>query len=523
MLKARTGAGEEKLSAAEARRLVHELRVHELELEMQNEELRRAHDVLEESRSKYSDLYDFAPVGYLTLDPKGRILEANLTACAQLGVERSFLIEKPLYVHVAADEGSRFFRHLKTVFEDETRQNIELKLKTAKGDEFHALLNSVLRRDAQGRALCWTSFIDVTTRREAEERLRESEEKYHALFTKMLDGVAYNRIILDEDGRPADFMFLEVNDAFERHTGLKREDVVGKRLTEVLPGTRESGFDWIGELGRVALTGNELRTEQYFEPLGRWYAVSAYSPERGYLNVVFEDVTERKEAEEQLRALLREKEILLKELNHRVKNNMHVVSGLLALQSAALSDERTLTMFSETQDRIRSISLVHERLQYSEDLSHINLGDYVKDLTDALLASHAVNPDAVSLDLDVDSVSVSIDTAVPCGLIINELLSNSFKYAFPDGRKGKIRISLHRTGKGRMELVAGDDGIGLPEGFDPGGTKTLGLKLVRQLAENQLRGSMELTSGTGTTCRVLFADSHRGEEGSPYREEDSHH
>jgi PAS domain S-box-containing protein len=155
MLKARTGAGEEKLSAAEARRLVHELRVHELELEMQNEELRRAHDELEESRSKYSDLYDFAPVGYLTLDPKGRILEANLTACAQLGVERSFLIEKPLYVHVAADEGSRFFRHLKTVFEDETRQNIELKLKTAKGDEFRPLSTSPRaerRRSGSGKA-----------------------------------------------------------------------------------------------------------------------------------------------------------------------------------------------------------------------------------------------------------------------------------------------------------------------------------------------------------------------------------
>jgi PAS domain S-box-containing protein len=366
MLKARTGAGEEKLSAAKARRLVHELRVHELELEMQNEELRRAHDVLEESRSKYSDLYDFAPVGYLTLDPKGRILEANLTACAQLGVERSFLMDKPLYVHVAADEGGRFFRHLRTVFEDETRQSIELRLKTAKGENFHALLNSVLRRDAPGRALCRTSFIDITKRRQAEEQLRESEEKYRTLFTKMLNGFSYNRIILDEDGRPANFMFLEVNDAFERHTGLKREDVVGKTLTEVLPGIRGAGFDWIGELGKVALTGNELRTEQYAEHLGRWYAVSAFSPKRGYFNVVFEDVTERKEAEEQLRALLREKEILLKELNHRVKNNMHVVSSLLALQSAALSDERTLTMFSETQDRIRSIALVHERLQYSE-------------------------------------------------------------------------------------------------------------------------------------------------------------
>jgi PAS domain S-box-containing protein len=358
----------------------------------------------------------------------------------------------------------------------------------------------------------------------AEERLRESEEKYHALFTKMLDGVAYNRMILDEDGRPVDFMFLEVNDAFEGHTGLKREDVIGKRLTGVLPGIRGSGFDWIEELGRVALTGNELRTEQYSEPLGRWYAVSAYSPERGYFNVVFEDVTERKEAEERLRALLREKEILLKELNHRVKNNMHVVSGLLALQSAALSDERTLTMFSETQDRIRSISLVHERLQYSEDLSHINLGDYVKDLTDALAVSHAVNPDAVSLALDVDRVSVSIDTAVPCGLIINELLSNSIKYAFPDGRSGEIRISLHRTGQGRMELVTSDNGIGLPEGLDPGGTKTLGLKLVRQLAENQLRGSMELTSGTGTTCRVSFVEPHMDAEGTSFREEeDSHH
>jgi PAS domain S-box-containing protein len=170
-------------------KLVHELRVHELELEMQNEELRRAHDELEESRSKYADLYDFAPVGYVTLDEKGLILEANLTACGQLGVERRALIRKPFFAFMP-DEGYRlFFKHLRDVFRNETEKTLELTLETRAGERFQGLLKSVFLRDSGGKASCRISILDITERRELEEQLVQAQ-KMEALGT-LTGGIAH--------------------------------------------------------------------------------------------------------------------------------------------------------------------------------------------------------------------------------------------------------------------------------------------------------------------------------------------
>jgi PAS domain S-box-containing protein len=183
----------EELSVNEARSLLHELRVHQIELEMQNEELRRAQVEIEESRLKYSDLYDFAPVGYITMDRKGTVLEANLTACAKLEIERGFLIGKPFFSFIEREKANRFFNHIKTVFEEEARQTIELKLKSRKKKVFHALLNSIFWRGTGEQGLCRTSIIDITELKHAEEALKEAEEKYHSIFNEARDGIVLTR------------------------------------------------------------------------------------------------------------------------------------------------------------------------------------------------------------------------------------------------------------------------------------------------------------------------------------------
>ncbi len=216
---------------------------------------------------------------------------------------------------------------------------------------------------------------------------------------------------------------------------------------------------------------------------------------------------DRKKAEDQLRVSFREKEILLRELYHRTKNNMQIISSLLNLQSMAIDDKQMLHVIQEIQNRIRSLSLVHEKLFEAKDLSKISLKDYIEDLAQALLTSYQGSNKRISITVDVEDVFMSLDSITSCGLIINELVSNSLKYAFPDEETGNIQIVLHSTDKGEMELCIRDNGIGLPEGFDFENPKTLGLKLVRGLAEDQLRGKIELKGEKRSDFLITFKET----------------
>ncbi len=198
-----------------------------------------------------------------------------------------------------------------------------------------------------------------------------------------------------------------------------------------------------------------------------------------------------KRAEDALRASLEEKEILLKELAHRTKNNMHVISSLIGLQAADITEEKLLRTLSDTQDRIRAMALVHEKLYRSQDLRSVNMKDYIEDLVASLLRTHRGIDGPVRTSLDLDDLSLSIDAMLPIGLIVNELVLNSLKHAFPAGKPGSILLSLRRDGDGTV-LRYGDDGPGLPRELDVSRVKSLGLKLVYNLAVRQLRGKMEL-------------------------------
>ncbi len=215
---------------------------------------------------------------------------------------------------------------------------------------------------------------------------------------------------------------------------------------------------------------------------------------------------ERKRAEDQLKVSLSEKEILLRELYHRTKNNMQIISSLLNLQSMAIDDKQMLHVIQEIQNRIKSLSLVNEKLFESKDLSNISLKDYIEDLAHALLRSYHGSNERISVTVDVGDVFLSLDTITTCGLIINELLSNSLKYAFPNNKAGNIRIALHSTDKGEIGLLISDTGIGLPESLDFQNPQTLGLRLVRKLAEEQLRGRIELKGEKRTDFLVTFKE-----------------
>jgi PAS domain S-box-containing protein len=218
--------------------------------------------------------------------------------------------------------------------------------------------------------------------------------------------------------------------------------------------------------------------------------------------VILRDVTQRVAAEELIKASLREKEALLKEIHHRVKNNLQVVSSLLGLQSRAMSDPELRKVFEESQNRVYSMALLHETLYQSDNLSQINFPQYIRQLADHLFRSYGVSAGRIRLHTELESVPLSLDAAVPCGLIINELVSNSLKYAFPEGRAGEIRIGLHGK-NGMANLVVADNGVGLNREVDWVTTRSLGLRLVRSLAQ-QLGARIEVLPEGGTEIKLVF-------------------
>lgn len=318
-------------------------------------------------------------------------------------------------------------------------------------------------------------------------------------------------ISVDEQQR-----ILLFNQGAERIFGFSSEEVQGKALDVLLPG-RLVGIHrrHLREFANANVSARRMGERS--EILGRRKDGTEFPAEasiskvdidgRKMYTVILRDVTRRVMAEEQLRMSLREKEALLREIHHRVKNNLQVVSSLLALQSRAVADEQMRKMFQESQNRVHSMALLHETIYQSENLSRVDFSEYVRQLSAHLFRSYGVAPEQVRLELKLEPLYLTMDAAVPCGLIINELVSNSLKYAFPEGREGEVCIGLNEEPAGTARVVVSDNGVGLKSNIDWTTTRSLGLRLVRSLSE-QLGAKLEILSQAGTEAILSFAARH---------------
>lgn len=222
------------------------------------------------------------------------------------------------------------------------------------------------------------------------------------------------------------------------------------------------------------------------------------------------EIAERHRVEEELRlsadqlkASLEEKEVLLKEIHHRVKNNLQIISSLLNLQAEYIHDKRDLELFKVSQKRIETMALIHEKLYQSKDLARIEFSEYIQDLVSSLVCSYEVNFSTIHLEMNTEQVLLGLDTAIPCGLIINELVLNSLKHAFSDGRPGEIHIGFHVESNNKIILIISDNGIGFPPGIDFKDTESLGLQLVNSLI-GQISGHIEMKVNQGTEFQITF-------------------
>jgi len=284
-----------------------------------------------------------------------------------------------------------------------------------------------------------------------------------------------------------------------------REDILGRNLWEVFPQAVDGPFYRLFE--QVMRTGTPAHLEEFYPypTYDRWFEVHAYATPEG-LAVYFRDVTDRHHADEKIKRTLQENEVLLREVHHRVKNNLQVVCSLLRLQDRNFRDETLLQALRECRERVQAMAMLHDQLHRAKDFSNIFLGEYIRNLAASLFSSYGVNSADVGLRMDIEDIPVLVDTAIPCGLIVNELVSNSLRHAFPEGRKGHISLGLHARPGGSVELTIADDGRGFTPSAPATGTRSLGLWLVDLLAD-QIGAAVEHSNSAGTQYRLVFQET----------------
>jgi len=311
-----------------------------------------------------------------------------------------------------------------------------------------------------------------------------------------------------------------INSVAESITGWRQTNIVGKPLSSIFNAINEETKKQIENPVAKVLEGNtivELSNNTILlskdgSQIHINYNAAPIIDNGGEIIgvvLILRDISERKQAEDQLRKSLKEKEMLLREVHHRVKNNMQVISSLLRLQSAALEDSKAIEIFKECQNRVKSMALIHDKFYRSEDLSNIDFKEYIKEITNSLVHSYGIDAEKISTKTDIEGVSLGINLAISCGLLVNELISNSLKHAFPEGASGEVRISLRPTEKGWVELKVSDNGVGMPKGLDYRRTKSLGLQLVNTLVKDQLGGEIELNIDKGTEFKITFSRKNR--------------
>jgi PAS domain S-box-containing protein len=353
-------------------------------------------------------------------------------------------------------------------------------------------------------------LADVTWEIVRQKRAQEAARREGERAQRYLDIAEVLFVALDASGE-----VTLVNQKTSEVLGYEQEEIIGANWFDRFVPTRLRGEVstvyrqlMAGEIEPVEYFENPVLTRDGGERIIAWHNTNLEDEEGGAIGVLSsgEDITERKRAEEQLRQALAEKEILLQELYHRTNNNMQVISALIDFQADYIEDERALSAFADTKSRIQSMALVHQHLYQSQDLSRINLRDYIRALTELLMTSHGVSSQRLSTVFDMEDVFVLIDSAIPCGLILNELISNALKHAFPDNRVGEIEIQLRRAQDETIELQVADNGIGVPPDFDFEHDGRLGLENVFALGQAQLQGEVRFEVEQGVVCQLRFKD-----------------
>lgn len=480
----------------------------------------RAIAKLEESEKRFRGAFDAAATGMALVHRDGRYFRVNRAMCRITGYDEAALlattyqaITHPDDLDVDTAQADRMLRGEIDYYE------LEKRYVRPDGGHVWVMLSVSLVHDDVGAPLYFVCQVqDITERKRAEDALRaselavqvelaarhESERRFRAIFDHALQLTG----LLSPDGS-----VLEVNETALAFGGFPRARAIGEKLWRA-PWWPEALVPAVKDAVARAAAGELVRFEAEIVGAGERKAIIDFSlkPLRDAEGVVVmlipegRDVTDIKRAEQRLEASLGEKEILLKEIHHRVKNNMQVVSSLLQLQSRYTRDPEALAMFRESQDRIRSMALIHEKLYKTRDLARVDFADYLHTLGEMMSRSYGGTRAGVRIEIDADPAWLGVDTAIPIGLILNELVTNAMKHAYSESSSGAIAIRFRSEDARRYVLEVEDDGVGLPEGFSLDDDTRLGIRLLRILT-GQVDGELTFVNEpAGTSFRLAFAD-----------------
>ena len=456
---------------------------------------------LEAARTELADLYENAPDMFLSVEAgSARILRCNETLLKATGYSRKEVVGKTIFDFYLPEAVAEARQSFVTFQERGMIQNVARRVVRKDGSMIDVSLNATAVYDAEGRIHhSRSSWRDISERSRLERELRAKE-----LLRVFLDAASVMMWMTDENYRARMF-----NGEWLRFSGRSHEEelAVSWNGGRIHPEDRDrclAAYD--SHLKAHTRLAQEYRLKDCHDSY-RWIeevAVPRFDPTGHYEGHVgcCVDVTERREQAERLAAALAEKTVLLQEIHHRVKNNLTVISSLLNLQAGATPDPAIRAALADSQGRVKSMALLHQLLYEKKDFAQVNLGDYLHQL--ARLALTSADAQRIAVEFDLAPITLDLERAVPCGLLVNELLTNAYKHAFPDGRTGTLRLELHMLEEDGVALLAiSDDGIGLPEALTLGQTQSLGLQLIPLLAE-QAGGQLKVERGVGTRFELRF-------------------
>lgn len=481
------------------------------EKEITEEELRKIHNEL-------NNIIDGSPIPQFVIDQNHMVIHWNSALEEYSKIKSEEIIgtkehwkafypyERPCLADLVVE---RDFDHIDELYHGKYSRSKLIEGAYEATDFFHDMLGgkwlyftAANIQDNEGNIIGAVETLnDVTEQKEAEKELKQSEE----FLENIIENIPNMIFVKNAE----DLSFKRVNKAGEIYFGHPIDELVGKTDYNFFP---KNEADFFTQKDREVIQTRELldipeetiETRELGPRLLHTKKIPIFDKEGNpqYLLGISEDITEIKRAEKELKSSLEEKEVLLREIHHRVKNNMQIISSLLNLQKQCVGDDLANEVLVESQNRIRSMAMIHEKLYKSRDLSHIEMVDYVESLVKELFYSYTVTIGLINPILDIDDITLNMETAVPCGLLISELVSNSLKHAFPEGSEGEIRVSLKKF-HDKYELTVSDNGVGWPDDLDFENPDSLGLQIVHSLVW-QLEGEIHLDKSQGTEFKLIF-------------------